>query len=462
MRVFVTIVMLLCAFAANAQRADGVGLRSSFKGAVARVAPAVVNIYTEKHVATRVVHPMLADPTFQQFFSFQAPMRERLQQSLGSGVIISADGIMVTNLHVVNGAEAAKIVLNDGREFAATLLNTDPKLDLAVLKLKLEGNEKVPFASFGDSDSLDVGDVVLAIGNPFGLGQSVSMGVVSAVNRTNANLSQYGQFIQTDASVNPGNSGGALIDSTGAVVGINSAIFSKSGGSQGISFAIPANLVRAVANDIVTKGRVVRPWFGAVGQTVTSALAQQLGLERATGVLVNEVMQGSPAELGGVKVGDVILEIMGVSITDPANLNEQILAMPNLLDAPASVTVWREGGAQNLAVQFEALPERRKADKTVITGPNPMSGYVVENLGPALNIELGLPVTTVGVAVVGQSGTSSYGSAGFQLQVGDLIQEVNKVEVKTTAALQTLMSESRRAWQLKFQRGNRVYNVVTQ
>jgi Do/DeqQ family serine protease len=436
------------------ERATATGTRTSFSRAVQSIGPAVVNIFAARRVIDRAA---VADPAFAQMLG-GTMLQQRVQRSLGSGVIVDPSGLMVTNLHVIQGAEAMKIVLADGREVNAKLLNSDEKLDLAVLQIDLPPGTRIPAIRWGDSDSLQVGDVVLAVGNPFGIGQSVSMGVVSAVDRSNAALSQYGQFIQTDAAVNPGNSGGALVDSTGAVVGINTAIFSKTGNSIGISFAIPSNLVRAVVRDIATDGEVNRPWLGAVGQNVTPALAERLGLPRAQGVVVNDIIPGSPAANAGLKNGDVILSMDGKLITDPAALNERVVAAADLTGRTSKFTLWREGAERTVDVRFESLPPRRDKERLTIASTGPLSGFVVEPLSPALNVELDLPMNSEGVAVVGRE----QGAGGWvvPLQTGDVLLSINGKAVRTVKDVEAAAKARIRQWQLRFQRQGKVITAV--
>ncbi len=269
----------------------------SFAPLVKRAAPAVVNIYARKVVRARAASPLFDDPFFRRFFGddpFFGRPANRVQNSLGSGVIVGGDGLIVTNRHVIAGADEITVVLADRREFDAAILRTDERTDLSVLHIDTEG-EVLPSLTLGDSDGLEVGDLVLAIGNPFGVGQTVTSGIVSALARTTVGVSDYRFFIQTDAAINPGNSGGALIDLDGRLVGINTAIFSRSGGSHGIGFAIPSNMVAAVVGGGLRGGRLVRPWLGAWGQSVTADLADSLGLARPIGVLIDNVHEGGPA-----------------------------------------------------------------------------------------------------------------------------------------------------------------------
>lgn len=282
----------------------------SFAPAVKQAAPAVVNIYTAKLVKQRS-NPFFDDPFFQQFFGDffgQQPQekRQRMQSSLGSGVLVGK-GFILTNHHVIKGADEIKVALQDGREALAKLIGSDPDSDLAVLRINLPN---LPSISLADSDSLEVGDIVLAIGNPFGVGQTVTQGIVSALGRTSLGLSTYEDFIQTDAAINPGNSGGALINPYGELLGINTAIFSRSGGSQGIGFAIPSNLAAQIMQDLITQGYVTRGWLGIEVQELTPALAQSLGIKKNTqGILVAGLLRSGPAYKGGLRPGDLITHI---------------------------------------------------------------------------------------------------------------------------------------------------------
>jgi len=277
----------------------------SYAAAVERAAPAVVNVFTSKRVAERR-SPLLDDPVFRRFFGDQGQTRERVETSLGSGVIVSADGYVLTNNHVIQGADEIQVALNDGRSTAAELVGKDPDTDLAVLRIRLD---KLPVISVGRSEQLRVGDVVLAIGNPFGVGQTVTQGIISATGRKQLGLSTFEDFIQTDAAINPGNSGGALINAHGDLIGINTAIFSRSGGSQGIGFAIPSHLAEQVLQSIVAHGRVIRGWLGVEIQMLTPALAESFGLESAEGAVIAGVLRNGPADRAGLRPGDVILRI---------------------------------------------------------------------------------------------------------------------------------------------------------
>lgn len=440
-------------------RATLANTRVTFAQAVRKAEVGVVNIYAAKLVPGKA--PIQGLTTLPPV-DLDGAVREKVQRSLGSGVIVDAAGVVVTNLHVIEGAQAVKVVLSDGREFVAKQIGQDDKLDLAVLRLQLPSGEKVPTAVFGDSETLQMGDVVLALGNPFGMGQSVSFGVVSAVERSAAALSPYARFIQTDASINPGNSGGALIDSTGKVVGINSGIFSKNGQSNGIGFAIPASLVQKVVHDIVTTGQVVRPWFGAEGQAMTAEMARRLGLKNARGVLLTGVIDGSPADRAGLRQGDVLLVLAGQPVEDPSALNEQILATSNLLGQSTGVTYWRDGRAQSTNVVLTALPPRATDQQLLVKGYNPMTGYLLEPLTPALNVELGLPMGSKGVAVVNAPERAPLAAYDLNFEVGDILLSINGNTVVTPPEVQGALDSSRKGWEFRFKRNGRMMRVVTQ
>mgnify|MGYP001815963024 FL=1 len=286
---------------------------ASYAGAVNMAAPAVVNIFTTK-VYRQSVSPIFNDPFFRHLFgdALRGQTRERMENSLGSGVIVDSKGYIVTNNHVIADADQINVVLNDGKKLEARVVGTDPDSDIAVLKVD---SNKLPAITVGDSSNMRVGDVVLAIGNPFGVGQTVTMGIVSATGRNQLGITNFENFIQTDAAINPGNSGGALIDAHGRLVGINTAIFSKTGGSQGIGFAIPVDMVRGIMKQLVETGKVSRGWLGLGGQDVTAALAESFGLKDVQGVLVSNVFRGAAADRAGLRPGDVITMIDDHKVT---------------------------------------------------------------------------------------------------------------------------------------------------
>src|SRR5450830_112447 len=359
-------------------------LRLSYAPVVQRVAPAVVNVYAAKTVENR--NPLLDDPIFRRFFGVPGG-GSQLQRSLGSGVMVDASGLVVTNYHVIEGADEVKVSLADKREVEATLVLKDQRTDLAVLRIK-DGRERFAFLDFANSDALEVGDIVLAIGNPFGVGQTVTHGIISALARTQVGITDYQFFIQTDAAINPGNSGGALVDMTGRLAGVNTAIFSRSGGSQGIGFAIPANMVRVVVASAKSGGKAVkRPWLGARLQAVTPEIAETLGLKLPTGALVANVVANSPAARAGLKAGDLIVTVDGQTVDDPNAFDYRFATKP--LGGSAQLGVMRAGRELTAAVALQTAPETPR-DEITIRSRSPFSGAKVANLSPALADELQL------------------------------------------------------------------------
>ncbi|MBT00291.1 MAG: transcriptional regulator [Oceanospirillaceae bacterium] len=325
----------------------------SYADAVDQAAPAVVNIYTRKLVDSED-NPMLNDPLYRRYYEEgKQPDSQKVHTSLGSGVIISAGGYVVTNNHVIEGADSVVVALRDGREALATIVGTDPPTDLAVLKINLN---ELPEITLAPTDALRVGDVVLAIGNPFGVGQTVTQGIISATDRNRLGLSTYEDFIQTDAAINPGNSGGALIDPEGQLVGINTAIFSKSGGSEGIGFAIPADLVTQVLQDLIEKGRVVRGWVGVEAQALNPRLAESFGLPaNQRGLIIAGIYRDSPAHAAGLQPGDIILKLDDEPITDAGHSTMNAIARLRPGDQ-ARFTIYREGEEMEIAITTSERP----------------------------------------------------------------------------------------------------------
>jgi Do/DeqQ family serine protease len=418
----------------------------SYAPVVQRVAPAVVNIYAAKVVQVR--NPLLDDPIFRRFFGVPggAP-REQVQRSLGSGVIVDPAGLIVTNNHVIEGADEVKVSLADKREVEVEMVLKDPRTDLAVLRIK--GRERFPALELANSDEVQVGDVVLAIGNPFGVGQTVTHGIVSAVARTQVGITDYQFFIQTDAAINPGNSGGALVDLSGRLVGINTAIFSRSGGSQGIGFAIPTNMVRVViASAKAGGGAVKRPWLGAKLQTVNSELAEALGLKRTTGALVASVTANSPAARAGLKSGDVIISIDGQPVDDQNAFDYRFVTKP--LGGTAQIGFVRGGREMTATVVLQTAPEMPR-DEVTIKSRSPFLGATVGNLSPALADELRLDPSGEGVVVLNVESGSVAAQLGFQR--GDLIVAVNDQRVERSRDLERIAREGSRSWRVTIIRG---------
>jgi len=398
-------------------------LQFSYAPLVKKVSPAVVNIYTA--TTTRV----------QRRFPFPMPGMphedSRVQNALGSGVLVKPDGLIVTNNHVVRGADQIRVVLSDRREFEATVVIQDDRYDLALLRINGDG-EKFPFLELRDSDSIEVGDVVLAIGNPFGLNQTVTSGIVSAVARSAGGVNDSSFFIQTDAAINPGNSGGALVSLDGRLIGINTAIFSQSGGSVGIGFATPSNIVERLIVTGEQGGRIVRPWLGISMQAVTADLAAGLNLPRPAGLVVKDVFAKGPGDRAGMKRNDVIVAIRDQPIDDEASLRFRLATLSVGTTVP--VRILREGKGMTLDVPLTAPPEDPPRDRTVLDGRQPLSGATVVNLSPAVAEEMGLIEWRAGVAVV-EIQAGSY--AGRFIKPGDMVIAVNGKEIKNVAELKS-------------------------
>ena len=432
----------------------------SYAPLVKRVAPAVVNVFSRRAVRTARCSPFFDDPFFRRFFGEDFPFgrpQRRMQSSLGSGVIVSPDGLIVTNHHVVRGSEAIKIALADRRELEARLILADERTDLAVLRIDA-GDEALPWLSLRDSNELEVGDLVLAIGNPFGVGQTVTGGIVSALARTQLGIGDLGFFIQTDAAINPGNSGGALVTLDGKLAGINTAIYSRSGGSMGIGFAIPANMVAAVIRGALEGGRMRRLWLGASGQAVTAEIARSIGLDRPGGVIVNGVYGSGPADLAGVRVGDVIVGVDGREVTDPASLAYRIATRPP--GGVVTVNLVRDGQRLDLRVRLVEPPEEPPRDRRVLDGRHPLAGATVANLSPALADELGLDPMRRGVIVLAVARGSP--AARIGARAGDLVREVNGRSAASVAALRSLLDGARGGWRIALARGERRIDLVIQ
>lgn len=420
----------------------------SFAPVVKRVASAVVNVYA-RSVVQQQVNPLFNDPVFQRFFGVTPEMRQRVQQSLGSGVIVRSDGTIITNNHVVQGGQNIVVVLSDKREFKAKVVLADPRTDLAVLKIDAKG-EKLPTIPFGDSDKLAVGDLVLAIGDPFGVGQTVTMGIVSALARTGVGASDYQFFIQTDAAVNPGNSGGALVTTDGKLAGINTAIVSRTGQYAGIGFAIPANLVRRVLEG-ATSGGVKLPWIGADGQAITSDIAKALNLSRPGGVLLKSVYAQGPVGRAGLAKGDIIFNVDGVQVDDMQSLNYRIAT--HKAGDVVKMHVHKGGKAADITVKLELPPENPPRETTAIKGRSPLTGATVENLSPAIADEFDFDSNAKGVVVV--SAASGTPADGYGFQHGDIVVEMNGARINRVGDLTRALEAAQGGWSMVVNRGGR-------
>ncbi|HYD98425.1 MAG TPA: DegQ family serine endoprotease [Alphaproteobacteria bacterium] len=434
-------------------------IQLSFAPLVQKAAPAVVNIYTKKVVRQRAVNPLFDDPLFRRFFGDTVvpgggPTRQRVQNSLGSGVIVRPDGLVVTNHHVIEGADEITVVLHDRREYEAEVVRSDQRTDLAVLRIKAPG--ALPALTLRNSDDLQVGDLVVAIGNPFGVGQTVTSGIVSALARTNVGIGDFSFFIQTDAAINPGNSGGALIAMDGSLVGINTAIYSRSGGSIGIGFAIPAEMVRTVVEGVEGGGPVLRPWLGASTQAVDGPLAASLGLDRPAGVLLRGIHPAGPAAKAGLKIGDVVVAVNGREVDEPEALRYRIATQT--LGSSAKLDVLRDGRRQSVALPVTLPPETPPRDKTLVEGRSPLAGATIANLSPALAEEMALgDSTATGVVVLSAVPGSPAGRLG--LKPGDILLRLNDQPIDSVAGLKQAAGRAAGAWLLSIRRGDEVINA---
>src|SRR5712671_1552177 len=346
---------LLLPQSAAAGPLPGTARASSYYDAVQRATPSVVNIFTSKEIRSPK-HPLLNDPIFRRFFGEQLPDEAQRASSLGSGVIVSTSGYVLTNHHVVEAADEIEVALADGKKLLAKVVGNDPETDIAVLRVSAEN---LPAISFGSSDALRVGDVVLAIGNPFGVGQTVTSGIVSALGRTGLGINTFENFIQTDAAINPGNSGGALIDASGNLIGINTAIFSRSGGSIGIGFAIPVSTAKMVLDQIVKNGSVTRGWIGVEVQEITPPVAESFKLESTRGALIAGVLRGGPADKAGIKPGDVLVEVEGKPVADPSAMLNLVAALAP--GAGAKMKLKRQGNDVGASVTVGRRPKPQAA-----------------------------------------------------------------------------------------------------
>jgi Do/DeqQ family serine protease len=408
-------------------------VKLSFAPVVRRAAPAVVNISSKRVVRQQ------ADPFWQMFGAVPG---NQVEGSLGSGVIVRADGLIVTNNHVIEGGQEITVSLADRREFPAKVLLSDSRADLAVLKIDATG---LPTLAINADEDLQVGDLVLAIGDPFGVGQTVTNGIISALNRTDVGSGDAFSYIQTDAAINPGNSGGALVDMNGELIGLNSFIVSRSGGSVGVGFAIPGPVVRQVVEAALGGHAVVRPWLGVAGQTVTSDIARTMGLDRPEGVLVAEVYPGSSASRAGLEQGDVVLGIDGQPVNDVVTLNYRVGA--HRAGDSIVIAYRRKAEARTARAEAAAPPATLPRDEQTLAGRQPFQGAVVVNLSPAVALDLGVNPFADGVLIT----QLKDGIGAEYFRPGDIIRQVNGQTIRTVAQLKAALADSRR-WQVTIER----------
>ncbi len=427
----------------------------SYAPIVRKAAPAVVNVYVRRRVQT-FNSPFQNDPFFRRYFGeeFGQPS-ERIQSSLGSGVIVGREGIIVTNTHVIKGRGEAEIrvALSDKREFDAKVVSQDDKADIAILKIE-GGDGNFPVLDLEDSDTLEVGDMVLAIGNPFGVGQTVTSGIVSALARSEIGQSDAQVFVQTDAAINPGNSGGALVDMSGKLIGINTMIFSQSGGSQGIGFAIPSNLVKLYVDGAEAGRKVERPWLGARLEAVTRETAETLGLDRASGALVARVSTTGPAAEAGLEPGDVITKIDGFEVTDARTALYRLTTRG--IGNSAQVDVLRKGRPETYQIVLKAPPQPGKDDIRNLAGNHPFEGARVSNILPSIADEMGLD-SSEGVVILSVRPNSIAARLGFQ--PGDVIVNVQEQKVASVSELSELVAKRQRLWLVGVQRAGKLMQI---
>lgn len=428
--------------------------------------PAVVNISTSRVVKGQAgpISPFMDDPMFKHFFGdqfrqFQIP-RERREASLGSGVIVSSDGYIVTNAHVVDKADEIKVLLSDKREFTGKVVGSDPKSDIAVIKIS---GKNLPVIVWGDSDSIEVGEYALAIGNPFGLNSTITLGIISAVGRANMGIEQYENFIQTDAAINPGNSGGALVNTRGEMIGINTAIFSRTGGNMGIGFAIPSNMAKSVMDSLVKTGKVVRGYLGVSIQDVSTKMAKQFGLEQAQGALISDIVSGSPAEQAGLKSGDIVLRFDGKAIDGSSMLRNRVAETP--VGKNVEMEILRDKKPLKLSIKIAEQPkdmnmaggEGVKSDSKSAT----LAGLEVRNITPDVARQLNLSRGVQGVVVAEVAPGSAAEEAG--VQPGDVIVELNRKPLRNTDDFQRLsksIGKNDSALLLIARQGGRLFVVI--
>lgn len=417
----------------------------SFSPLVKEIAPAVVSISSTKIINTSSFqHPFLDDPFFAPFFGKRnfgggSLNRKRVESSLGSGVIVRKDGLVVTNYHVIDGADEVTVIFADGLELETETILGDEPSDLALLKIKTDQKQDFPYAELKPSENLEVGDLVIAIGNPFGVGQTVTSGIVSALARPNLNINDYNFFIQTDAAINPGNSGGPLVSMDGKIVGINTAIYSRSGGSLGIGFAVPSEMVSIILSaeksGQVGEHGIARAWLGLSGQQIDTDLADSLGLDKPSGVLVTNIHDLSPAKKAGLEQGDAIIAINSKEIRDAAEMKFRWAQVP--IGQKTTFTIVRKGKKKDIKIKAELPPDSPPRNETKLSGNNPLSGATISNINPAVSFELGLDIEE-GIVVTDVDNTSP---ASRIVVSGDLLISINGKEITKVEEAQKALSK---------------------
>lgn len=423
---------------------DAVNMRMSFAPLVKQTAPAVVSVQSTRRVRDS---PMMR---FGGGWVMRGVPQERMERSLGSGVIVRGTGVIVTNAHVVQGAQDLTIQLSDRREYKAKLIAEDAKLDIAVLQMDTEG-QTLPFITISADSDLEVGDIVLAIGNPFGVGQTVTSGIISAKGRTT--VSDFSSFIQTDAAINPGNSGGALIDMRGELVGVNTAILSKGGGSNGVGLAIPAELVSRAVQSALADGIIARPWLGARTQAVSSEMAQVIGLDRPRGAIIGEVYPGGPADKSGLTKGDVILSIGGADVNDDSGIAFKMATLEP--GSRSTIVVWKGGKEQSKRLNVALPSEMPARDEVFINNDSPFAGITAVNMSPKLAEEIGFDPFVRGVVI---TNITSRSPAARRFRRGDIMLSINEKKVESTDDMADIIedAETRDLWSVEVDRGGRI------
>ena len=477
---FIALLLVSLTISSNAALAQGKEktipqvreqLSLSFAPLVKKSAPAVVNIYARRIVEERRgsgFHPFFNDPFFEKFFGRQSPLggmsRKRVEQSLGSGVIVEPGGLVITNAHVIRQAQDITVALADGRELPGEILLSDDPTDIALLQIQLDDPTQIlPFIDLKPSESLEVGDLVLAIGNPFGVGQTVTSGIVSALARSSLNINDFNFFIQTDAAINPGNSGGPLLAMDGGVVGINTAIFSRSGGSLGIGFAVPSEIVAGVISahkaGLFSERGVIRPWLGVSAQPLTGEIAESLGLRNVNGALISELHSVSPFLKAGIEPGDVIVKVDHHDIRSPAELKFRMTMVP--VGKSAIVVYDRQGKKTSVRVTTISAPDRPARNITELSGGHPLGGAVVGNLNPALSVELGIQdFGAKGVVVTKVKPRSR--AARLGLEPGILIREVNGKSIENVRDVQSALNtkSNQTGWSFRVEHNGRSQKII--